>query len=91
MFIVTAYDIPDDKRRTRISRVMKSFGDRVQYSVFECNMEEDELARMRKKLESIIDEEEDLVRIYHLCANCKPDIEIMGHGEVSEDPGLIII
>lgn len=91
MFIVVAYDISDDKRRNKVSKVMESFGDRVQYSLFECNMDDEEFAVMRRKLTSAIDVEKDLIRIYHLCAGCKTGTEIIGEGTISEDPGLIII
>jgi CRISPR-associated protein Cas2 len=39
MFIVVSYDISHDRRRARLSRELKNFGTRVQYSVFECVLE----------------------------------------------------
>ena len=33
---LVSYDIPDDKRRTKFAKIFEDFGDRVQYSVFEC-------------------------------------------------------
>ena len=36
MFYLVSYDIPDTKRRTKLAKTLEDFGDRVQYSVFEC-------------------------------------------------------
>lgn len=36
MFYLISYDIPDDRRRVRVAKTLKDYGDRVQYSVFEC-------------------------------------------------------
>ncbi|MEW6376162.1 MAG: CRISPR-associated endonuclease Cas2, partial [Thermodesulfobacteriota bacterium] len=41
MFYVVSYDIPDDQRRIKIAKILEDFGDRVQYSVFECLLEQD--------------------------------------------------
>lgn len=38
MYMVVSYDIENDKRRGRIHRILKSFGQWMQYSVFECDL-----------------------------------------------------
>ena len=38
MFYVISYDIPDDRRRGQLAKVLKGFGTRVQYSVFEAHL-----------------------------------------------------
>ena len=53
------YDIRDDKRLTRVAKTMRGFGDRVQYSVFECQIEDIDLVRCRAALGQIIDHEKD--------------------------------
>ena len=35
-----AYDIPDDTRRIKLASLLKSYGERVQLSVFECYLDE---------------------------------------------------
>jgi CRISPR-associated protein Cas2 len=40
MLILVSYDVPDDRRRTRLAHALKDFGERVQYSVFECRLDE---------------------------------------------------
>jgi CRISPR-associated protein Cas2 len=70
-FIVVSYDIPKDKRRTKVSKVLADFGERVQYSVFECWLRKADLARLQQRLEPIVNAKEDDVRFYHLCETCR--------------------
>ncbi|MGI6496948.1 MAG: CRISPR-associated endonuclease Cas2 [Kiritimatiellia bacterium] len=37
-FYLVSYDIPDDKRRARVFKLMRGWGERVQYSVFCCQL-----------------------------------------------------
>lgn len=91
MLTLVAYDVPDDKRRTKLAHALKDFGERVQYSVFECNLEEKELAALTKRVLKLVDLEDDSVRIYRVCAECKGNIEIHGRGLVTEDPKVYIL
>lgn len=38
MLYLISYDIAVDKRRTKIAKLLEGFGQRVQYSVFECDL-----------------------------------------------------
>lgn len=67
MLIIVCYDIPKNRRRTKVMKTMESFGDRVQYSVFECDLTARQLARLRRRLLKIINRETDNIRIYRLC------------------------
>ncbi len=91
MFVLVAYDIKADRRRNRIARTMEDYGSRVQYSVFECNLNGKLLERMKNKLVSIIDDECDKVRIYKLCNGCVKSVQIFGHGKVTEDEDVYIV
>jgi CRISPR-associated protein Cas2 len=90
VLILISYDIPDDRRRTRLAHTLKDFGERVQYSVFECRLEEDQLDRLRSRVARLVAPEEDSVRFYRLCAGCVRNIEIQGLGVVKEDPEIYI-
>lgn len=48
MFIILAYDIPDDRRRTRLFKTLKRFGFAVQESVFEFHLNQGELRALKK-------------------------------------------
>jgi len=58
---LVAYDISDDKRLRAVYKSMRNFGDRVQYSVFECQMTPTDLVRCRHVLSEIIHHHEDQV------------------------------
>ena len=59
-FLVT-YDICDDKRLRRVHKLMRDFGDHLQYSVFECQFTPADLARCRHELSELINHAVDQV------------------------------
>lgn len=77
MRIVVSYDISDDRRRNKISKELLNWGIRVQYSVFECELEPQHIERMKKRLLRFI-EKEDSLRIYYLCSGCSTRTESYG-------------
>ena len=91
MLYVVSYDISDDRRRTRIAKTLLDFGSRVQYSVFECILDDDLLRQMRERIEKIASIEEDRVRIYTMCAKCERAIALIGRGEITKDKDVYII
>ncbi len=91
MFFVVTYDISDDGRRARVARCMEDFGRRVQWSVFDCLLNEADLARLKKRLAPIIDPEEDSVRFYRICGRCRLAIEVMGTGSVRQDQKVVVL
>lgn len=70
MLTVVAYDISSPKRLARAARVCEDYGVRVQYSIFECHLDEDEFADFWISLLDEIDEEEDRVVAYKIDARC---------------------
>ena len=90
MFYLVSYDIPDDKRRTRLAKIMLDFGARVQYSVFECNMDDKLLDTMLKRVGKIVSDE-DSVRIYALSGKCLATVKILGRGKLTEDENVYIV
>ncbi len=78
MHYTVAYDITDDKRRNRVSKILKDFGTRVQYSVFECNTDRRAFLRLQNRLEKAIELSEDTIIFYHLCATCEKQIKRIG-------------
>ena len=59
-YIVT-YDIADDKRLRRTFKACKNFGNHLQFSVFECDLNQSERVRLESELKSIINHAEDQV------------------------------
>lgn len=63
---LVAYDIADDRRRSRIAKQLQEYGDRVQYSVFIVDVRPARLVRLRTLLEYLIDETIDSVLLCDL-------------------------
>jgi len=81
--ILVSYDVntedKEGKRRlARVAKACKNYGQRVQYSVFECSVNEMGLERLRAKARSIIDPETDSLRIYHLRGRREDYLEAYG-------------
>ncbi len=92
MKLVVTYDIKTPKRLNKIAKIMKSFGERVQKSVFECELDELMARSMKEKIAEII-QPVDSVRIYFLCESCKSKIEKFGenHPDLAQDEDFIFI
>lgn len=58
---LVCYDISHHRRLAQVAKAMKGFGDRVQFSVFECQMTKADLVRCRHALGSLIDHRKDQV------------------------------
>ena len=93
MFLyVISYDIPDDKRRKKIADLLEGYGQRVQYSVFECPLNREKYNDFRRRLRKIVKLEEDNVRFYPLSTHTLSQVETWGVGvPVIEPPGSIIV
>jgi CRISPR-associated protein Cas2 len=91
MFYIISYDIPDDQRRTRIAKTLLDFGDRVQYSVFEARLDKNLLDKLVQKLIEIIEESEDSIRVYPLCASCETGISVLGQGTTMKEEDVYIL
>lgn len=86
MFTIISYDIVEDKRRTRVMKLLKGYGTRVQYSVFECLLDEAALRKLGRELRDLIDLNTDSVRCYRLDADAVQRIAIHGIGRVTTEP-----
>ena len=75
---VIAYDIPDDKRRTKVHKILLGYGKWTQYSLFECFLTRKDLILLQSKLGEYLINTEDSVRFYPLCANCVEKVETIG-------------
>ena len=90
--IVIVYDIPDDKRRRRVARMLEGHGDRVQYSVFECQLTGKQFGGLWKELGTLIDAKEDSLRAYRLCPTCAGWVQTKGRAiVVDEVPDVFVV
>jgi CRISPR-associated protein Cas2 len=90
--IIASYDISDSKRLAKVARVMKSYGERVLKSVFECNLGAGTFEDMKAKVDEIIEPIEDSVRYYILCEKCIKEVDHSGKGEgFQEDEDYVVV
>ncbi len=68
MLIVVAYDISDNKRLAKVAKACEDYGVRVQYSVFECNLNEWQFANLWARILDLINENEDRIVAYKIDA-----------------------
>jgi CRISPR-associated protein Cas2 len=87
---VVAYDIPDDKRRTKIHKILQGYVTWTQYSLFECFLTRKQLVLLQSKLSEHLVAKEDSVRFYSLCASCVSKVETVG-GPLPEEPNVYIV
>jgi CRISPR-associated protein Cas2 len=78
MLTIVAYDISDPKRLSRIARVCEDYGIRVQYSIFECHLEEREFDEFWLQLLCEMDEEEDRIVAYKIDARSAQQTQTAG-------------
>jgi CRISPR-associated protein Cas2 len=83
MWILVAYDVRTDeakgrKRLRRVAQVCKDFGQRVQKSVFECQVDDMKYEELRRRLLREINDEEDNLRLYRLTEPREQHVETYG-------------
>ena len=70
MLRLVAYDISDQKRLRKVAKICEDFGIRVEYSVFECDLGDDDFTRLWNSLLGTIDRKEDKIIVYWICSSC---------------------
>ncbi|MCH5324224.1 MAG: CRISPR-associated endonuclease Cas2 [Eubacterium sp.] len=83
MLVLITYDVntetPAGKKRLRkVAKQCVNYGQRVQNSVFECNMDAAKYREVKAMLEKLIDKEHDSLRFYNLGSNYKSKVEHIG-------------
>ena len=96
MYVLITYDVEtstlEGRRRLRhVARCCQNYGQRVQNSVFECELPESMFIQLRKQLTSIINSEKDSIRIYRLGKNYKSKIEHIGVDSSFDMSGMLIV
>lgn len=95
MLVLVAYDVNTTtangrKRLARLARVCCNYGQRVQNSVFECDLDNAKLIEVRAKMLKIINLSEDNLRIYNLGNNYSNRIESYGKSDAYDPEGELI-
>ena len=95
MFVLITYDVAttDAEGRKRLRDVAKAcldYGQRVQKSVFECQLDGTAWAKLKGRLLAIMDEEQDSIRFYFLGRNWHNRVEHHGVGTSIDMEGPLI-
>lgn len=78
MYLIT-YDISSDRLRNKMARLLLNYGKRVQFSVFECDIDLKNYKKLYGEMVKLtLDKEEVNVRIYILDKNAKEHIQTIG-------------
>ncbi len=96
MFVLVSYDVsttdPKGPRRlNRVAKACKDFGQRVQYSVFECIVDPAQWAVLKERLINEIDKELDSLRFYYLGSNWRRRVEHIGAKKTIDQEGPLIV
>ena len=96
MYILVTYDVDTtekagQKRLRRVAKACLDYGQRVQNSVFECELTEVQLCVLKERIKEIIDNSLDSICVYHLNRNEKRRVEVIGvETAFNMDDALII-
>ena len=86
MLHFVAYDIRDSRRLKKIARLCLDYGVRMQYSIFEFDLDPGLTADFVQEMEAIIDPSLDRVMIVPVCGACRRHIRLLGQAEAYESP-----
>lgn len=83
MYILITYDVDTTsnegaRRLRRVAKACLDYGQRVQNSVFECEVTEAQLCTLKNMIIEIIEAKTDSVRFYYLNKNIARRVEVLG-------------
>jgi len=96
MLVIVSYDVATDdvkgqRRLRRVAKACQDYGQRVQYSVFECIVDPAQWTTLKARLISEIDPEKDSLRFYYLGSNWQHRVEHVGAKEPIDQEGPLIV
>ena len=96
MMVIVSYDVSTvtangKKRLRKVAKECLNYGQRVQNSVFEVDVDYGTFLKLKDKLVKIIDEEEDILRFYYLGNNWHRRVEHIGAKQTYDPEGVIIL
>lgn len=96
MLVLVTYDVRTsepggDRRLRRVAKACRDFGQRVQYSVFEVEVDPAQWTRLRARLEAVIDPAHDSLRFYFLGADWHRRVDHVGAKPAADLNGPLIV
>lgn len=95
MMILVTYDISFEdpsgtKRLRRMAKLCKIYGQRVQYSVFEIEVDIAQWTKLKNDLINVMDDKKDSLRFYYLGNNWERKVEHIGAKKALDLNGLLL-
>ena len=90
-FYIVCYDTPSNKRRRKLHKLLKNYAVAVQKSVFETFLDKQSFNKMMEKIEKLMNEKEDSVRIYGMTRQIQKQVKIIGSPGILQDPNFHFI
>ena len=96
MHVLITYDVSTisragQRRLRKIAKTCLDYGQRVQNSVFECEVDPAQYVDLQHKIKAIMSEDEDSVRFYNLGNNWQTRVDHFGLKEPLDTDGLLIV
>lgn len=96
MMVLITYDVATSKpggtrRLQRVAKACEDYGQRVQFSVFECIVDPAQWTFLRQRLLDEINQEEDSLRFYFLGANWRRRVEHVGAKKTFDQEGPLLV
>ncbi|MDG4770578.1 MULTISPECIES: CRISPR-associated endonuclease Cas2 [Micromonosporaceae] len=89
--VLVCYDISRDSRRLRVAAALHQWGERIQRSVFLCQLDRARLPRLAARLEAMIDVETDTIHIVPICAGCQDQLVVIGQHRIDPEPPYWVV
>jgi CRISPR-associated protein Cas2 len=96
MNVLITYDVCTEtlegkRRLRRIAKACSDFGQRVQFSVFECLVDPAQWVRLKDRLMKEMDPDQDSLRFYYLGSNWRRRVEHLGAKAAYDPEGPLIL
>lgn len=96
MLVLVTYDVSTTQKKgaarlRAVAKACRDFGQRVQYSVFEIEVDPARWTRLKARLEALIDPETDSLRYYYLGSNWRRRVEHVGAKPAADLGGTLIV
>lgn len=96
MLVLVTYDVSTTQKKgaarlRAVAKTCRDFGQRVQYSVFEIEVDPAQWIRFKARLEALIDTETDSLRYYYLGSNWQRKVEHVGARPAANLGGTLIV
>lgn len=96
MLVLVSYDVKTSdpggvKRLRRVAKACKDYGQRVQFSVFECLVDPVQWTVLRQRLIDEIDPRADSLRFYFLGSNWRNKVEHIGAKKSIDMEAILLV